>query len=317
MNPIEIRDASTGANAKILAEYGFNCYSFCAAVDGELVEILDAEPDFGANGGRASGNGIPILFPFPNRIREGRYTWKGQEYQLTGLDGDGNAIHGFVLDRPWRVTSSGEDFVVGEFQLSVDAPDRLEQWPADFILELRYSISGSSLDCRVTITNPSDKPLPWGFGTHPYFRMPLSGDSGTRDCLVQAPAAEAWELINCLPTGSRVPVNGNVDLREGRRLGDAPLDDVLTGIVPQNGHIESLAMDERAGLQISQKTDDIFRELVVYTPPHGRSVCLEPYTCVTDALNLEEAGHDAGLSVLAPGKQIQTWITIELGKVYA
>ncbi len=317
MEPIVIRDPNSGAEAKILAEFGFNCFSFQAPVDGELIEVLDAEPGFSADGGRASGNGIPILFPFPNRIREGRYRWNDQDFQLTELDGDGNAIHGFVLDRPWRVTASGTNFVVGEFQLSVDAPDRLPHWPADFILELRYEVAGSTLGCQITITNPSQDPLPWGFGTHAYFRMPLAGDSGATDCLVQAPAAESWELINCLPTGKKVPVDGHVDLRDGRRLGDRPLDDVLTGVEPQNGHIETLAMDEKAGLQISQKTDSIFRELVVYTPPTGRSVCLEPYTCVTDAINLEEAGHDTGWLVLPPGEKIQTWINIELGRVYA
>ncbi len=317
MESIVIRDPQSGAEASILAEYGFNCYSFLAPVDGNLVEVIDAEPDFGINGGRASGNGIPILFPFPNRIRGGHYRWEGQDYQLPELDGEGNAIHGFVLDRPWRVTEKGEHFVVGEFQLSQDAPDRLPFWPADFILELRYEVQENKLACHVRISNPSTAPLPWGFGTHPYFRMPLAVESRFADCLVQAPATEAWELVDYLPTGQRIPVNGHIDLREGRRLGVEPLDDVLTGIAHDNGHIESLAMDERAGLQVTQKTDSIFRELVVYTPAHGRSVCLEPYTCVTDAVNLAGEGHDSGWLVLPPGEEFRTWINIELGAVYA
>ena len=312
-----IPDPHTGAEAQVLAELGFNCLSFRAPVDGQLVEVLDAEPDFASKGGRPSGNGIPILFPFPNRIRGGRFCWQNQDYQIASLDGDGNAIHGFVLDRPWRVTESGTNFVVGEFQLSVDAPDRLSHWPADFILQLRYEVAGATLGCQVSIANPDDKPLPWGFGTHAYFRMPLSQESGMNDCLVQAPAAKTWELIDCLPTGTIKPVGEGLDLREGRRLGDRPLDDVLTGVTPQNGHIETLAMDEKAGLQIAQRTDAIFRELVVYTPPHGRSVCLEPYTCVTDAVNLQQAGHDSGWLVLPPGERVQTWINIELERVYA
>jgi len=317
MKPIVIRDSNTGAEARILPELGFNCYSFRAAVNGDLVEILDAEPDFETAGGRPSGNGIPLLFPFPNRIREGRFHWAGKDYQIPELDGDGNAIHGFVLDRPWRVTASGDDYVIGTFQLSVDAADRLPHWPSDFIIEVQYQVAGPTLSCRVKVTNPGSDPLPWGFGTHPYFRVPLSTKSAKTDCLVQAPATEAWELNQYLPTGTRIPVNGRVDLREGRRLGENSLDDVLTGITPQNGHIETLTMDEKAGLQIAQRTDPIFRELVVYTPPHGRSVCLEPYTCVTDAINLEVEGHDSGWLILPPGESTETWINIDLERVYA
>jgi aldose 1-epimerase len=44
-----------------------------------------------------------------------------------------------------------------------------------------------------------------------------------------------------------------------------------------------------------------FRELVAFTPPHRQAVCLEPYTCTTDAINLQQAGIDAGWRVLAPG----------------
>lgn len=317
MESIVITDPQTGAQARVLAEFGFNCYSFLAPIEGQLVEVIDAEPDFGTEGGRASGNGIPLLFPFPNRIRGGRYRWGGKDYQISNLDADGNAIHGFVMDRPWRVIESGENFVSGQFQLSRDAAERRADWPADFIIEVRYEIQAAALSCRIRITNPSEMPLPWGLGTHPYFRMPLSGDSKLSDCLIQAPAEEAWELVNCLPTGKKTPVTENTDLREGRSLGAAPLDDVLTGLSGENGHMESVAMDARAGWQIAQRTAPIFRELVVYTPPHGRSVCLEPYTCVTDAINLEDPEQDGGWRTLPPSESFETWITIELERIYA
>ena len=45
------------------------------------------------------------------------------------------------------------------------------------------------------------------------------------------------------------------------------------------------------------------RELVVFTPPHRQAFCIEPYTCITDAINLQQRGTDAGLQVLPPGGQ--------------
>ena len=61
----------------------------------------------------------------------------------------------------------------------------------------------------------------------------------------------------------------------------------------------------------------MFRELVAFTPPTRASVCLEPYTCITDAVDLQPQGIDAGWRVLAPGDEIRTWIEIEAGPVIA
>jgi aldose 1-epimerase len=43
---------------------------------------------------------------------------------------------------------------------------------------------------------------------------------------------------------------------------------------------------------------------VAFTPPHRQGLCLEPYTCTTDAVNLQQRGVDAGWLVLPPGA---TW----------
>ena len=148
MDIVTISDNRSGASAKIAADLGFNCFEFIAPVNDERVEVIDAASDFAEGKQSPSGHGIPILFPYPNRIRGGKYQWKGQEYQLppgkVAYNKD-NAIHGFCLDRPWRVTEQGENFVTGEFKLSQDAPDRRDFWPADFVLEVRYRLQDTAL----------------------------------------------------------------------------------------------------------------------------------------------------------------------------
>jgi aldose 1-epimerase len=232
-------------------------------------------------------------------------------------DGQGNAIHGLVIDRPWRVTYRDEISVLGQFQLSVDSPDRRGLWPADFLIEVRYQLRDAALRCDVRVLNPDRVPLPFGFGTHPYFRVPLSAGSRAGDCLIQAPAAEEWELVGCLPTGQRLAATGRKDLREGQELAGLKLDDMLTALADRAGQVETVIMDPSAGLQVRQVFDDAFRELVVYTPPHGRSVCLEPYTCTTDAIHLAEHGIDGGWRVLPAGAEFRTWFEIGAGLIYA
>ncbi len=319
MDVIFLSDSRGGSTAKIAPALGFNCFDFQARVGEETVPVIDASPQFARGSEKPSGHGIPILFPFPNRIRDGRFSWNGKNYEIAASNASfhgANAIHGFCLDRPWRVTSRGPDFAVGVFQLSVDAPDRASYWPADFRIEVRYSLRGDMLRADVLIANPSAASLPWGFGTHPYFKLPLSAKSRSSRCLIEAPAAQEWELIDCMPTGRRLPISEAKDLREGAYFDTLKLDDVLTDL-GSGLAVECTILDESAGLEIVERFPSDFRELVVFTPANRDAICLEPYTCVTDAVNLQPRGIDTGWRVLEPGGEVRTWIEIRAGNVVA
>jgi aldose 1-epimerase len=318
MDVISLSDGR-GSTAKIAPDLGFNCFDFQARVGDETVPVIDASPQFADGKEKPSGHGIPILFPFPNRIRGGRFSWSGQDYEVLPSNASfhsGNAIHGFCLDRPWRIISRGPDFAVGVFQLSRDAPDRLAYWPADFRIEVRYSLRSCALRAEILIVNPSADPLPWGLGTHPYFKLPLSAKSRSSRCLILAPASQEWELVDCLPTGRRLPISESKDLRDGEYFDLLKLDDVFTGL-GDGPTVECGILDEQAGLQITQRFPAAFRELVVYTPPNRDAICLEPYTCVTNAVNLEPGDVDAGWRVLESGAEFRTWIEISAGEVIA
>lgn len=317
MTELILHDQHYGSRARILPGVGFNCFSLQVPVNGEIVEALDAEAGFESGEKRGTRSGIPWLFPFPNRIEKGQYNWKGKDYQLPVSDAFGNAIHGFVMDRPWRVVVADAQIAVAEFQLSIDAPDRLALWPSDFLLEVRYTLRKACLRADIRIVNAGHQPLPWGLGTHPYFKAPLGSQSQPGQCLVQVPASAVWELNDCLPTGRKIPVAAAKDLREGAALQDLTLDDVLTGLEGTGGTIVTSVMDPAAGITVTQVTDRIFRECVVFTPPGRPCVCVEPYTCVTNAINLEQQGIDAGWHVLPVGGEIRTWIEIHVGPILA
>lgn len=308
---IETNDARS--RVCIVPGRGFNCVSW-KVYDSRFgdVEIIDTPPEFFTGKLRPAAAGVPLLFPFPNRIRGGRFNWEGVTYQLDRNEANLNAIHGFVLDRPWRVVQHQQSRITGEFQLSTDAPELIAHWPADFVIRVTYSLQSSSLRADIEVVNPGETPLPWGFGTHSYFRTPWLAGSDRGELDVTVPAQDCWELKDLLPTGVRSPVQGRNDLRNGCRLGTATLDDVLTSLIVsanRNGRqvIETVIQDRHSGRRIVQSTGPEFRELVAYTPPHHRSVCLEPYTCVTDAINLQQQGVDAGLRVLPAGQSADLW----------
>jgi aldose 1-epimerase len=51
---------------------------------------------------------------------------------------------------------------------------------------------------------------------------------------------------------------------------------------------------------------------VVYTPGHRQAVCMEPYTCVPDAIRLQSTGLKTGLQILKPSEEFRTTITMKV-----
>jgi aldose 1-epimerase len=305
---ITIRSADSPATARIRADVGFNCFSFEAPANGGTIETLWFEPEFAGGAGRPSRSGIPVLFPFAGRIGDARYTWNGREYTVTTAGtSDRHAIHGFVYTRPWRVIRQTADAVTGAFRGSIDAPETLADWPGDYAIELTYRVAGRSLDAEVRISNPGAAPLPFTFGLHPYFRLPLGGSS-PGECHVTVPASHYRELESLLPAGRDLPVDSTRDLRTPRRFADLELDDVVTALEPnERGDIVTSVHDPASGLTVTQTFSAAHPFVVVFTPPHREAIAIEPYNGSPDPFAIGELGLDPHLIVLESG---DTWESI-------
>ena len=301
---VTLRDPKTPSSAEILVGFGFNCYQFVTQLDGQTVDVLWSAEGFADGTHRPSGSGIPLLFPFPGRIQGTQLHWQGQTYSLQEGDGRGNAIHGFVHDQPWRVLSQTESTVTGQFQASVDNPALLSSWPSDFCITVTYHLHGHRLSSHFEVFNPGDSPLPWGLGTHPYFRIPLTPAGTSAACRLVLPVRARWVLQDMNATGERMAVENAQELQSGFSLDTRQFDNVFTELVPDD-HQRFVARVEDPASRMAVQVEFAapFRECVVYTPDHREAVCIEPYTCVPDAFRLQPCGVDAGLQVIAPGER--------------
>lgn len=297
MTSIEIRSETT--IAKVLPERGFNCYSLIVDGFDYLYQAPDLFPD-----GKPTRSGIPILFPWPNRMAHSRFTWGGVEYEVPVTEeATGASLHGFACRTPWRVVQTREDSVTGEWILSRDAADMAALWPADAGIRVTYQVQPTRLTVTSEIFSNDDRDLPFGLGFHPYFRVPGPFDQW----LLQCDASEIWPLADMVPSGPPVPVPADLDFRRARKLGDQRLDDVLTGLPPADGITRRAALLSMAS-SLSLSSDASFRDYVLFTPASRDTVAIEPYTCATDAMNLTARGVDAGWTVLTAGQKMTcTW----------
>jgi aldose 1-epimerase len=312
---VELSHPESGARARVSVGQGFNCFSWQPVLEDGPREMLWAEAGFESGEKRPSGSGIPLLFPFPGRIGAAEFHFNGRDYELEPGDAFGNAIHGFVFNRPWRVVKQTEGRIVGEFQAAVDDPTILERWPADFRISVSYEIRGRELLAGIRYEDTGEGPLPCGFATHAYFRLPLTEGGAASDTIVTAPVHKFWELDRMIPTGRIQPVPAEKQLAAGLHLNDHQFDTVFTDLRPDaDGLLRTKLTDPKNGRSVTQTFDASFTQCVVYTPPHREAICLEPYTCVPDAIRLTAAGHKTGLQTLQPGESRQTTIRLSVNQ---
>jgi aldose 1-epimerase len=305
-----LRDAEADAEVRVAPALGNTCIGFRV---GDW-RVLDEPPNERELLTRASSYGIPILFPWPNRLREGRFRWEGREYRVPPSPGMAHANHGLVRNRPWRVKrfeADDEGALVESEILSTDFPELAEQYPSAFRLAVVYRLwETCPLQIDVEATNVGKGTLPFGFGLHPYFRVPLGPQGRRETCALTIRAANMyWELEDHLPTGRLLDATDRLDFEGWRALGDETYDDVLTDF--DSGERVARLAECISRRHVSVGNDDeSVREVVVFAPDDRPIVALEPYTCTTDALNLEAQGINAGLNVLRPGESWFSWFRI-------
>ncbi len=220
------------------------------------------------------------LSPFPNRIKDGKYSYAGEDYQLeVTMPAESHAIHGFLLDRPFHVAYQSETELVLHYIYN----GKTQGFPFPYQIELSYELVDNELTCETTIINMGKEALPIGDGFHPYFQI---GDS-INELFFQLPKVELLEIDDrMIPSGEK----GSFDnFNKRAKIGNTELDSCFL-IKQAPGKASTFLSDGELTLELWQETGDgLYNYLQVYTPPHRKCIALEPMTCPPDALNSKEA----------------------------
>src|SRR5438094_5702413 len=136
-----------------------------AALRHKGVEILRRVEDLEAAAARGSSAGIPLLYPWANRLAEPRYRVLGQEVALDvsspllHLDEHGLPMHGVPWPLlHWVVTEARRDFTAARLELST--ADLLSVFPFRHRVELAAVLRPHSLTLVTPLVAGSEGPLP-------------------------------------------------------------------------------------------------------------------------------------------------------------
>ena len=237
-------------------------------------------------------NGI-VLFPWPNRIRDGLWQLDGKPQQLDITEPKfHNASHGLLRFSPYTLVERTE----GSVTLAATVfpqhgfPFRLEQ-------SVTYELTDDGVSVTHDIRNASGAAAPVALGTHPFLRV---GDVPSEDLVITLDAGTRFEVDDRLIPTAEVPVDGTVfDLRAGVRVGDVDLNTTF-GSLGSRAH-RLTALDGRF---VELWQDDSFDYALAFATPFPKNggmalaVAIEPMTVPPNGFNSGE-----GLRWLEPGER--------------
>ncbi len=144
------------------------------------------------------------LVPFVNRIRGGRFTFRGREIRLApNMAGDPSPLHGQGWLNPWRVEQAGGTDAVLSFHHDAG------EWPWDYDARQEFVLDERGLSVSLTCRNASSGPMPCGLGQHPYF--PCGPE--TR---IDTEVTHVWTIDEHVLPLEKVRADGRFDLRDRR-----------------------------------------------------------------------------------------------------
>lgn len=243
----------------------------------------------------------PILFPIVGKAAGNTLLWHGESYPI--------GQHGFARDREFELIAQTP--ASATLRLTADVETR-RHFPFDFVLDVTYSLDGTTLSERATITNPGAEILPASIGYHPGFAWPLPGTEAPQEAhVVRFETDEPADIRRLgpggvLPQGFPTPVQGRqIELSPKLFLADAIIFDRLSSRSLWFG------VPGKPGLRVDFP-DMPF--LGLWTKPGAPFLCIEPWQ-----------GHAApegfagefdtmpGMLQIAPGASVARHMSATLG----
>lgn len=243
--------------------------------------------------------GWPFCFPVCARLerqgKRGVYLFDGKLYELP--------IHGFSWYLPWEVAQCDDHHI--ELVLSANQKT-YPIYPFEFEVRLAYEITNSSLVCRQTYTNKSDKAMPYYAGFHPYFLTPQPGQGKEKVTLQYQPVRRFRynaSLTDLVGEQSLFHLPASITNPE--------INEQLT-MVEKNKEIQLFYPDGDVIHMIAEGVEDadLFSYIQLYTMEQKPFICVEPWMSFPNAMNSV-----FGVRWLLPGQSeqglLKLWLKFE------
>ncbi|MCM1158288.1 MAG: aldose 1-epimerase [Bacteroidales bacterium] len=255
--------------------------------------------------------GLPTLY-LPNRLNHGRLRVSDAVYQFPVNEGRfQNHIHGFLHKRNHTVveTSTDGEKAIARTQYVYDEKDLFfDYFPVKFQADYEFILDEEGMHYRFTLTNLSDKQMPYGVCNHAAFKAPFLRNGKGRDIRLQIPAVKRCGINERrLPTGELLNLSAYDEqyVKGTKLVNKVPIDNdmylVTTGELDGKPFYGAIMTDKTTGKRICYEVDEAFKFFIVWNDRGTKDYyCPEPMTWMIDAPNLDLPAEATGYLELSP-----------------
>jgi aldose 1-epimerase len=234
------------------------------------------------------------LVPYVNRIRDGRFSFRGREVRIApNMAGDPSPLHGQGWLNPWIVDHEEQTSALLSFRHEAG------EWPWAYEARQEFALDEGGLALSLTCRNADHDPMPCGLGQHPYFPCGPETRLDTR-------VTNAWTIDEKVLPVHKVPADGRYDLRDRLVCGQG-LDNGFGG---WGGEARMSDPGWPYDVRLSSADAHFFQ---LYSPESGGIFVAEPVTHANAALNAPEGEWpELGMRVLDPGEAMSLTMRLDV-----
>lgn len=219
-----------------------------------------------------------ILFPFANRIKDGKYHFNGNNFQFPiNVKEENNALHGLVFDKTFDLIDTDLNEKSATLVFEYDEKKESLGFPYTYTVQLIYRFTEDNLDLEMIIKNTDTKAFPFTVGWHPYF---LSSNLSKSSIAFNGDKKMILDKRNITIDSKKV------DTSKGTAIKNNQFDDCWS-----LNSDEIIFTTPEYKLKFNATGNNNF--LQVYTPPKKNTIAIEQTTGVSDSFN-----NKIGLNVL-------------------
>lgn len=240
------------------------------------------------------GRHAPLLFPLIGRLKNQQYELGGQIIQAP--------MHGFCRDRVFEVVEADDRHV--RYRTQDDEGTRAV-YPFSFTLDVEFILEENAIVKRHTVTNRSNREMPFELGGHDAYRTTLMPGETMADYAIAFEGMDHLEPFAMDETGTLDLPKGNIPL-EGPLLTKLPQDVGLDTIVLEGLPVRRASLISRKSPRKVTVEFEDFPYLGIWTAQKGvvtNYICIEPWSTLPDGHFMGRKLTDKpGIVVLAPGE---------------
>lgn len=161
-----------------MATYVLQNEQLCVTCDthgAEVISVRRGNCEYVWQGDPAYWTGrAPMMFPICGRLADDAYTYEGKTYSMRQ--------HGFLRNSELEMAERTEESL--RFVLRANQETRAI-YPFDFVLTVTHTLQGDTVRTLVCVQNTGADVLPFAFGAHPAFNLPMAGEGTFEDCYIE------------------------------------------------------------------------------------------------------------------------------------